>query len=127
MTINTLTAGNWQGNLKMGLAPRELEATLWAAADLTVKEIGRLMGISPNTAEKRLESARFKLGTKTMRGLVMEAFKRQIISPLLIALCAILVGQSATSDNPLSRIRRPGERRIETRVAVRRIEVALTA
>lgn len=79
MTTNTLTAGNWQGNLKMGLAPRELEATLWAAADLTVKEIGRVMGISPSTAEKRLESARFKLGAKTMRGLVMEAFKRGLI------------------------------------------------
>ncbi|MBS5840672.1 MAG: hypothetical protein KID05_16100 [Pseudomonas sp.] len=80
MTTNTLTAGNWQGNLKMGLAPRELEATLWAAADLTVKEIGRVMGISPNTAEKRLESARFKLGAKTMRGLVLEAFRRGLIS-----------------------------------------------
>lgn len=127
MTLNILTAGHWKGALNMGLAPRELEATLWAAADLTVKEIGRVMGISPTTAEKRLESARFKLGAKTMRGLVLEAFKRQIISPLVIALCAILVGQSATSDNPLSRIRRPGERRIETRVAVRRIEVTLTA
>ncbi|WP_434626231.1 helix-turn-helix transcriptional regulator [Pseudomonas sp. Z1-29] len=127
MTNSTLTAGNWQGNLKMGLAPRELEATLWAAADLTVKQIGRAMSISPATAEKRLENARFKLGVKTMRGLVLEAFKRQIISPLVIALCAILVGQSATSDNPMSRVRRPGERKIETRVAVRRIEVALTA
>ncbi|MBA6043785.1 hypothetical protein GIB65_11930 [Pseudomonas lactis] len=80
MTTNTLIAGNWQGSLKMGLAPRELEATLLAAADLTVKEIGRVMGISPGTAEKRLESARFKLGVKTMRGLVMEAFKRGLIS-----------------------------------------------
>ncbi|UZE12758.1 response regulator transcription factor [Pseudomonas sp. B21-053] len=80
MTISTLTAGNWQGNLKMGLAPRELEATLWAAADLTVKEIGRVMGISPNTAEKRLESARLKLGAKTMRGLVVEAFRRGLIA-----------------------------------------------
>ena len=79
MTTNTLIAGNWQGSLKMGLAPRELEATLRAAADLTVKEIGRVMGISPATAEKRLESARFKLGVKTMRGLVMEAFKRGLI------------------------------------------------
>lgn len=80
MITNTLTAGNWQGTLKMGLAPRELEATLWAAADMTVKQIGRVMGISPNTAEKRLESARLKLGAKTMRGLVMEAFKRGLIS-----------------------------------------------
>ena len=126
MTNNTLTAGNWQGNLKMGLAPRELEATLWAAADLTVKEIGRVMGISPNTAEKRLDSARFKLGAKTMRGLVMEAFKRQIISPLIVLLCMVLTVQQANTEQ-FGRIRRPGERRVETRVAVRRIEVAYTA
>ncbi|KWV81418.1 Bacterial regulatory protein, luxR family [Pseudomonas fluorescens] len=125
MTTNTLTAGNWQGNLQMGLAPRELEATLWAAADLTVKEIGRVMGISPNTAEKRLESARFKLGTKTMRGLVMEAFKRQIISPLVILLCMVITAQQANTEQ-FRRIRRPGERSVETRVAVRRIETALT-
>ena len=126
MTTNTLTAGNWQGNLKMGLAPRELEATLWAAADLTVKEIGRVMGISPNTAEKRLDSARFKLGAKTMRGLVMEAFKRQIISPLILLLCMVLTVQQANCEQ-FGRIRRPGERRVETRVAARRIETALTA
>ena len=126
MTTNTLTAGNWQGNLKMGLAPRELEATLWAAADLTVKEIGRVMGISPNTAEKRLDAARFKLGAKTMRGLVMEAFKRQIISPLILLLCMTLTVQQANTEQ-FGRIRRPGERRVETRVTVRRIETALTA
>lgn len=126
MTATTLTAGNWQGNLKMGLAPRELEATLWAAADLTVKEIGRVMGISPNTAEKRLESARFKLGTKTMRGLVMEAFKRQIISPLILLLCVVITAQQANTEQ-FGRIRRPGERRVETRVAVRRIEASHAA
>ena len=125
MTTNTLTAGNWQGNLKMGLAPRELEATLWAAADLTVKEIGRVMGISPNTAEKRLDAARFKLGAKTMRGLVMEAFKRQIISPLVIMLCMILAAQQANTEQ-FGRIRRPGERRAEVRLTVRRIEAAKT-
>lgn len=126
MTTNTLTAGNWQGTLKMGLAPRELEATLWAAADLTVKEIGRVMGISPTTAEKRLESARFKLGAKTMRGLVLEAFKRQIISPLVILLCMVITAQQANTEQ-FGRIRRPGERRIETRVAVRRIEASHAA
>ena len=123
MTTNTLTAGNWQGNLKMGLAPRELEATLWAAADLTVKEIGRVMGISPTTAEKRLDAARFKLGVKTMRGLVLEAFKRQIISPLILLLCVVITAQQANTEQ-FGRIRRPGERRVETRVAVRRIEAA---
>jgi len=126
MTNTTLTAGNWQGNLKMGLAPRELEATLWAAADLTVKEIGRVMGISPNTAEKRLDAARFKLGAKTMRGLVVECMKRKIITPMVILLCMVLTAQQANTEQ-FSRIRRPGERRVETRAAVRRIEVALTA
>ena len=126
MTTSTLTAGNWQGNLKMGLAPRELEATLWAACDMTVKEVARAMGISPITAEKRLDSARFKLGVKTMRGLVLEAFKRQIITPMVIMLCMILTAQQANTEQ-FSRIRRPGERRIETRVAVRRIEAAQTA
>ena len=126
MTTNILTAGKWQGYLKMGLAPRELEATLWAAADLTVKEIGRVMGISPNTAEKRLDSARFKLGVKTMRGLVMEAFKRQIISPLVLLLCMVITAQQANTEQ-FSRIRRPGERRIENRVAVRRIEASHAA
>lgn len=121
----SITAGNWQGNLKMGLAPRELEATLWAAADLTVKEIGRVMGISPNTAEKRLEAARFKLGVKTMRGLVVECMKRQIITPMVIMLCMVLTAQQANTEQ-FGRIRRPGERRTETRVAVRRIEAALT-
>ncbi|NBF13057.1 helix-turn-helix transcriptional regulator [Pseudomonas sp. Fl4BN1] len=118
MTTNTLTAGNWQGNLKMGLAPRELEATLWAAADLSQKEIAKVMGITPKSVEKRLDVARFKLGARTMRGLVLEAFKRQIISPLLILLCAVFVGQGAIGDNQLNRVRRPGD----GRVAVRRIE-----
>lgn len=126
MTTKTLTAGNWQGTLKMGLAPRELEATLWAACDMTVKEIGRVMGISPTTAEKRLESARFKLGVKTMRGLVLEAFKRQIITPLVILLCMVITAQQANTEQ-FSRTRRPSERRIETRVAAHRIEVAQTA
>jgi len=125
MNTPTIKAGNWKGNLKMGLAPRELEATLWAAADLTVKEIGRVMGISPNTAEKRLEAARFKLGVKTMRGLVVECMKRQIITPMVIMLCMVLTAQQANTEQ-FGRIRRPGERRTETRVAVRRIEAALT-
>lgn len=127
MTTNTLTAGNWQGKLSMGLAPRELEATLWAAADLTVKEIGRVMGISPNTAEKRLESARFKLGAKTMRGLVMEAFKRGMISPAATALALVLAIHGMVGDDEMLKVRRGGgERKIETRVAVRRIEAAQT-
>ncbi|RYY67203.1 MAG: helix-turn-helix transcriptional regulator [Chitinophagaceae bacterium] len=125
MTTQTITTTGWTGRLDMGLAPRELEATLLAAADLTVKELARVMGIAPKTAEKRLEAARLKLGAKTMRGLVLEAFKRGVISPVIIALCAVLVGHSMASSDEFTRVRRGGERKVaETRIH-RRAECAL--
>lgn len=124
MTTQTITYSGWTGRLDMGLAPRELEATLLAAADLTVKEVARVMGIAPKTAEKRLETARLKLGSKTIRGLVLEAFKRGVISPAILALCAVLVGQSVTSTEEFTRIRRPGERSFAASRIYRRAECA---
>jgi DNA-binding CsgD family transcriptional regulator len=129
MTTQTITASGWTGRLGMGLAPRELEATLLAAADLTVKQVAQVMGIAPKTAEKRLEAARLKLGTKTMRGLVLEAFKRQIISPAATALTLLMAIHGMIGDDQAMRIRRGGnggERKIETRVATRRAESAWT-
>lgn len=79
METPTVTAGGWIGFLGQGLAPRELEAIAHAANELTVKQISRAMGISPCTAAKRLDSAKFKLGVKTVRGLVLEAFRRGLI------------------------------------------------
>ncbi|AJG17303.1 helix-turn-helix transcriptional regulator [Pseudomonas plecoglossicida] len=128
MTTQTITASGWTGFLGRGLAPRELEATLHAASDLTQKEIARLMGISPKTVEKRIEDARFKLGAKTMRGLVLEAFKRQIISPAATALALLMAIHGVIGDDQAMRVRRGGsggERKIETRVATRRAECAL--
>lgn len=128
MTTHTITASGWTGRLDMGLAPRELEATLLAAADLTVKEVARVMGVAPKTAEKRLEAARLKLGSKTIRGLVLEAFKRQIISPAATALALLMAIHGMIGDDQAMRVRRGGnggERKIETRVATRRVECAL--
>lgn len=79
MTATTITTNGWTGFLGKGLAPRELQATLLAAADLSQKEIAKVMGITPKSVEKRLEVARFKLGARTMRGLVVEAFKLGLI------------------------------------------------
>lgn len=79
MTPITITAGAWTGFLGKGLAPRELEATLYAAADLTAKQTARLMGVTPGTVSKRLDDARFKLGARSVRGLVVEAFQRGLI------------------------------------------------
>jgi DNA-binding CsgD family transcriptional regulator len=109
----------------MGLAPHELEATLLAAADLTVKELARVMEIAPKTADKRLKAARLKLGAKTMRGLVLEAFKRQIISPAATALALLMPILGMIGDDVAIRVRRGGnggERRIELRTSVKRVE-----
>ncbi|WP_236232218.1 LuxR C-terminal-related transcriptional regulator [Pseudomonas juntendi] len=128
MTIQTITTTGWTGRLDMGLAPRELEATLLAAADLTVKQVAQVMGIAPKTVEKRLEAARLKLGAKTMRGLVLEAFKRQIISPAATALALLMAIHGMIGDDQMLRVRRGGnggERKIETRIATRRAECAL--
>ena len=128
MTTQTITTSGWTGRLDMGLAPRELEATLLAAADLTVKQVAQVMGVAPKTVEKRLEAARLKLGAKTMRGLVLEAFKRQIISPAATALALVMAIHGMIGDDQVMRIRRggnSGERKIETRVATRRAECAL--
>jgi hypothetical protein len=42
-------------------------------------------------------------------------------------ICAVLTGYAVITDDHMNRIRRPGERRMENPVAVRRIEVAPTA
>ncbi|EOX9656777.1 TPA: helix-turn-helix transcriptional regulator [Pseudomonas aeruginosa] len=128
MTTATISTETWQGRLGMGLAPRELEATLHAASDLTAKEIAKLMGIAPGTVSKRLDDARFKLGAKTIRGLVLEAYKRQIISPLCVGILAILAAaQPFLDEDPAMRARRGGERKIETRLTARRDDVAWVA
>lgn len=119
--------GSWRGLLGRGLAERELSCLLAVAAGHTDKEIAQRDGLSPRSIKGRIESAMFKLGVYKRPALVAEAMRRGLISPLILALCAILVGQSATTENFMNRIRRPGERRIETRVAVRRIEAAQAA
>lgn len=122
----TISFGSWQGSLGKGLAERELSCLLAVAAGQTDKEIAQRDGLSPRSIKGRIESCMHKLGVYKRTALVAEAFKRGLISPMILALCAILIGQSTLNENPINRIRRPGERRIETRMAVRRIEAAFT-
>lgn len=127
MHTSTINFAGFTGFLGRGAAPRELQCLMAVAAGRTSKEAARELGVAPDTIDKRLLSLTTKLGVTRRAALVAEAFRRGLISPAVIALCAVLLGQAAASDNPVNRIRRPGERRVETRVAVRRIEVALTA
>ena len=120
----SIVVGNWQGLQGGILAPRELEGVLHCANDCTVKEAAKAMGISPETLKKRLESARLKLKASSIRALVLEAFKRQIISPLVVTLCIILVGHSFAGADEYTRARRPGERKLVELRIHRRTESA---
>ena len=124
----SMVIGGWQGTLGGVLAPRELEGVLHCANDFTVKEAAKAMGISPETLKKRLGSARFKLGVKTMRGLVLEAFRRGVISPTAV-MAILLAAHGALASEPMTKVRRSGgsESKIESRIAARRVEASLAA
>lgn len=122
----SITSGNWTGHLGMGLALRELQCVLGIALGQTSKELARELGVQPESIKKRVLAASTKLGVTRRAQLVAEAMRKGVISPLVIMLCMILAAQQANTEQ-FGRIRRPGERRVETRVAVRRIEAALTA
>lgn len=80
MITTTNSRGTWTGFLGRGLAERELEATLLAAGGLTIKEIARQMNVAPKTTEKRLENARFKMGCRTLRDLVVASLTQGLIA-----------------------------------------------
>ncbi|WP_081941226.1 response regulator transcription factor [Pseudomonas soli] len=119
-----VTCGSWRGNLGQGLAERELACLVAVAAGHTDKEIAQRDGLSPRSIKGRIEAAMHKLGVYRRPALVAEAMRRGLISPMIITLCAVLVGHSVASGDEFTRVRRSGERRIETRVATRRGDCA---
>ena len=117
---NTLIYGGWKGRLDAGLPRGQVEAIVMAASDMTSKEIARKLGLSPVSVGKRLERAKFTLGMqRSVRGLCLEAMKRGIISPLVMALCAMLVTQTSQPVNPVRRP--PVERRMAQFRVMRKI------
>lgn len=122
--METITIGTWTGHLGRGLAPRELECVLDIARGMTSKEIARHFGISEGGVEKRVAAAMLKLDVPRRAALVAEALRRQIISPLCIALAALIAMHSAINDgDPMRRDRRAPERRTAQIRIVRRANV----
>lgn len=122
--MDTIQIDGWEGRLGQGLAPRQLLATLYAAKDLTAKQIAKHMDCSPSTINKQLEAARYKLGMqRTIRGLLLEAMRRGIIAPLMVAL--LIGGGQVQQMRP---VRRPDAPRAQTVVRIQRLdEAGLTA
>lgn len=123
---NTIELEGWRGRLDAGLPARQLEALLYACSDMTMKQIAKHMGISPDTAKDRLDDARLRLGNqRSVRGLCLEAMRRGIVSPLAFALVAIL---AMDGHQPTTVARRPPQqRRAEMRIAAPRVSGELYA
>lgn len=122
----TIIFGNWTGHLGMGLALRELQCVLGIASGQTSKELARDLGVQPESIKKRVLSASTKLGVTRRAQLVAEAMRKGVISPLIVLLCMVLTAQQASTE-PFGRVRRPGERRAEVRLTVRRAEACAIA
>ncbi len=121
--METITCGTWTGHLGKGLAPRELEALLGVAQGMTAKQIAQQMQITPGTVANRIENAMFKLGVARRAAAVAEAMRRQIISPLCIALAGLIAMHAVIDDSdPLRRDRRAPERRTAQIRIVRKAE-----
>lgn len=127
-TATSITLGNWQGLLGRGAAPRELECLLAIAGGASGKEAARALGISEDGVKKRLIALGTKWGVTRRAALVAEAFKRGVISPAATALALVLVIHGLMADDVALRVRRgSGEKRVEFRVAARRVEQQLVA
>ncbi len=121
--METITCGSWIGQLGKALAPRELEALLWVAQGLSTKEIARQMAVSPGTVANRIDNALYKMEAKRRLDAVMKAMRQQIISPLCIALVALMAMHAVINDSdPMRRDRRAPERRTAQVRIVRKAE-----
>ncbi|MDI2300343.1 helix-turn-helix transcriptional regulator, partial [Pseudomonas aeruginosa] len=69
------------------------------------------------------DDAKFKMGVRSVRGLVLEAFRRGIISPAVFVLAFLVAGHPLIDDDHMNRNRRPSnERRLTEARTVRRLE-----
>lgn len=119
----TITANGWTGFLGRELSLREVQCVLGIAGGQTSKELARELGVQPDSIKKRVLSATTKLGVTRRAQLVAVAMQKGLISPVATALAMLLVIHGMMADDVAVRVRRgSGEKRIETRMAARRIE-----
>lgn len=121
-TATTINAHGLTGFLGKGLSLRELQCVLGIAAGRTSKELARDLDMQPATVDKRVLAATTKLGITRRTALIGEAFKRGILAHAVFVLAALTCLHSVVSDDPTMRTRRGGERKVELRIAARRME-----
>ncbi|KGK24323.1 MULTISPECIES: response regulator transcription factor [Pseudomonas] len=124
-TATSITANGWTGFLGRELSLREVQCVLGIACGQTSKELARELGVQPDSIKKRVLSATTKLGVTRRAQLVAVAMQKGLISPVATALALVLTLHSMIGDDVALRVRRGGnggERRVELRVAARRVD-----
>lgn len=124
---NVISFKGMEGSVGL-LAAQELKAALGICCGLGNKEIARELSCSPATVKKSVERIFYKLGIASRSAVPTELLSRGIARKLAVWMCAVFLGHAAMSDDLMLRIRRGGnssERRVETRVATRRVDCAL--
>ncbi|MGN7442803.1 LuxR C-terminal-related transcriptional regulator [Pseudomonas lactis] len=123
---SVVSFGKIEGNTGL-LAEQELRAALAICAGLANKEIAKAIGCAPGTVKKSIERVFYKLGVNSRSAIPSELFFRGIARHLVVIICAILTGHAAISDDHMSRVRRPGERRTEHFAVTRQLEIVQTS
>ena len=76
-----MEASNLSSNGSPHLTQRQTQIVVLIAEDLTAKEIGRRVGISPKTVELHRDLIRKQLGVAGTAGIVRYAIKSGLIEP----------------------------------------------
>lgn len=121
-TATTINAHGFTGFLGKGLSLRELQCVLGIAAGRSSKELARDLGMQPATVDKRVLAATTKLKVTKRAALVAAAFRQGVITHAAYVLVVLAFANAVLSDDPTMRTRRGGERRVEIRIAARRME-----
>lgn len=79
MTTTTINFAGFTGFLGRGAALRELQCLMAVASGQTSKEAARVLGVSPDTVDKRLLALTTKLGVTRRAALVAKAFALGLI------------------------------------------------
>ena len=106
------------------LATQELKAALAICCGLGNKEIARELNCSPSTVKKSVERIFYKLGISNRSSVPTELLCRGIARRIAMVLCMVIAGHASISTDQFLRVRRSGggERKVELRMAARRIE-----
>lgn len=119
---NVVSFGGMEGSVGI-LAAQELKAALGICSGMSNKEISRELSCSPATVKKSVERIFYKLGISSRSAVPTELFCRGIARRLSVLMCAVFVGHATFVDDQALRVRRSGgEKRVELRIAARRVE-----